>query len=126
MDVEEREVDEERYNNQSNCSRCEVSPEVCLNKDNTRQKSNPADQQMVLAMVLLLSSRRPHKSIKTAIPIVATVRTPLTFEPHVNAMNVPVARSHSHHWVENSLFQNTRVSPGRYWGIGCLGIQTYR
>lgn len=54
-------------------------------------------------VAFFLTSRRSHKSIKTAIPIVTTVKMPLTLEPHVHAMKVPVAMSHVHHSVENSL-----------------------
>jgi len=39
----------------------------------------------------------------TAIPIVKTVRMPLTFEPHVQAIKTPVTISQSHHSEVNSL-----------------------
>jgi hypothetical protein len=36
------------------------------------------------------------------MPIVATVRTPLTLDAHVHAMKIPVATSHPHQAGENS------------------------
>jgi hypothetical protein len=53
-----------------------------------------------------LTSRISQRSIRTAIPIVITVKIPFTFEPQVNAMKVPVAISQPHHSVENSLSIN--------------------
>ena len=50
-----------------------------------------------------------QRSIKTAMPIEKTVSMPLTLEPHVHAMNVPVAISHVHHSMENSLADNQQV-----------------
>jgi hypothetical protein len=50
-------------------------------------------------------SRMSQRSIKTAIPMVITVRIPLTFDPHVHAMKAPVMTSQVHHSGENSLFE---------------------
>lgn len=41
--------------------------------------------------------------MRTAIPMQATVRIPLTLEPQVQAMNTPVRDNQTHHSVENSL-----------------------
>ena len=55
-------------------------------------------------------SKSFQRSINTAIPIVTTVRIPLTFEPQVQAMNVPVAKSQPHHSGVNSLQNHQRKS----------------
>lgn len=48
-------------------------------------------------------SRISQRSTNTATPIAKTVSTPFTLDPHVQAMNTPVAISQPHHSIENSL-----------------------
>jgi hypothetical protein len=101
MDIEKRQINDEWHNNQPDASGDEMSTEVILYGKSTN--SSFANGVRLTMGWPFLISRRSQRSIKTAMPIVRTVRTPLTFEPQVQAMKTPVAISHVHHSGENSL-----------------------
>lgn len=105
VDVEERKVENEWQQDKADGARAEVLPEIVLVQkhisDRGARDGEPGKR--TIECPSLLWSRTSHKSIRTAKPIVATVRMPFTFEPHVHAMNVPVRKSHVHHSGVNSL-----------------------
>lgn len=102
MDIEERQIDDEWHNNKADCSRHEMFPNVLLQTQQYKHEMKRSFVQPTMVWPFLMS-RISQRSIKTAIPIVITVKIPLTFDPQVHAMNAPVAISHVHHSVENSL-----------------------
>lgn len=101
MDVEERQVYGEWNNDKPKDSRQEMLSNVFLQFKNINASKIGFNQFTIVWPFFM--SRISHRSIKTAIPMVNTVRIPLTFDPQVQAINAPVAMSHVHHSAENSL-----------------------
>jgi hypothetical protein len=101
MDPEEREVKNERYGDQPECTGSEMTPEVFLETDELVMRG--LNKQTLTMDEFFRMSKRSHKSTRTATPMVTTVSTPFTLEPQAHAMKIPVAIIQPHHSGVNDL-----------------------
>ncbi len=102
MDPEKRKVDEEWYQDQSNCTGSKVAPKVFLERNEIMMVGVSVKIKLTMDGFFRMS-KRSHKSTRTAIPIATTASIPFTLEPQAHAIKTPVAINQPHHSGVNGL-----------------------
>jgi hypothetical protein len=101
VDPEKGHVDDQGDQNERDGPGRKVLSKVLLRRNQNLALSQESATRTIECPFLM--SRRSQRSMRTATPMVATVRMPLTLDAHVHAINTPVATSQPHQPGENSL-----------------------